>query len=126
MRLPIVMLIAIAQARRALDSSWCSPSCSWRRVDSRMDGRTSTETTIWTCSSDSSRAKPNRLYRNDGGRFVEVAGAAGIADVTDTRAAAWGDFDGDVDLYLEVTSMSKTGRVVTVSRLSRPVGVFSR
>jgi penicillin G amidase len=54
--------------------------------------------------------KPNRLYRNDGGRFVEVAGAAGIADLTDTRAAAWGDFDADghVDLYVGFTRRSET------------------
>src|SRR3954462_4606841 len=39
--------------------------------------------------------KPNRLYRNDKGSFVEIAAAAGIADQTDTRAAAWGDFDAD-------------------------------
>src|ERR671913_2422207 len=32
---------------------------------------------------------PNRLYRNDGGRFVDVAGEAGIADARATRAAAW-------------------------------------
>src|SRR5262245_8254133 len=46
--------------------------------------------------------KPNRLYRNDRGTFVEVAAAVGAADLTDTRAAAWGDFDsdGDVDLYV--------------------------
>ena len=54
--------------------------------------------------------KPNRLYRNDKGSFVEVAAAAGIADLTDTRAAAWGDFDGDgrVDLYVGFTRRSET------------------
>ena len=45
---------------------------------------------------------PNRLYRNDGGTFTDVAAAAGLADPEDTRAAAWGDFDadGNVDLYV--------------------------
>jgi hypothetical protein len=45
---------------------------------------------------------PNKLYRNDGGLFKEVAAEAGIADTIDTRAAAWGDFDGDgnMDLYV--------------------------
>ena len=44
----------------------------------------------------------NRLYRNDGGVFSDVAPAAGIADARATRAAAWGDFDadGDSDLLL--------------------------
>jgi hypothetical protein len=54
--------------------------------------------------------KPNRLYRNDKGTFVEAAAAMGIADLTDTRAAAWGDYDadGDVDLYVGFTRRSET------------------
>jgi hypothetical protein len=50
----------------------------------------------------------NRLYRNDGGRFAEVAAAAGLADATDTRAAAWGDpnADGRLDLYVGFTRRS--------------------
>jgi hypothetical protein len=35
---------------------------------------------------------PNRLYRNDGGTFVEVGANLKIDDLPDTRAAAWGDF----------------------------------
>ena len=48
------------------------------------------------------RGRPNRLYRNDHGHFVDVAGEVGVADNLETRAAAWGDFDGDgnVDLYV--------------------------
>src|SRR5580765_1699208 len=53
--------------------------------------------------------KPNRLYRNDAGTFVDVAAAAGVADLTDSRAAAWGDFDGDgrLDLYVGFTRRSE-------------------
>jgi penicillin G amidase len=49
--------------------------------------------------------EPNRLYRNDKGIFVNVATEAGVADLTDTRAAAWGDFDadGDPDLFVGFT-----------------------
>src|SRR4051812_21098776 len=50
----------------------------------------------------------NRLYRNDGGKFVEIAASAGVADLTDTRAAAWGDPDanGRLDLYVGFTRRS--------------------
>jgi hypothetical protein len=53
---------------------------------------------------------PNRLYQNDNGRFTEVALAMGVADATDTRAAAWGDFDsdGDTDLFVGFTRRSNT------------------
>jgi hypothetical protein len=53
---------------------------------------------------------PNRLYRNDNGRFTDVADALGVADLTDTRAAAWGDYDGDgnLDLYVGFTRRSQT------------------
>ncbi len=51
---------------------------------------------------------PNRLYRNDGGAFTEIGAAAGVADLTDTRAAAWGDFDrdGHLDLFVGFTRRS--------------------
>jgi hypothetical protein len=50
----------------------------------------------------------NRLYRNDDGTFVNVAAEAGVADLTDTRAASWGDFDadGDPDLFVGYTRRS--------------------
>ena len=53
-------------------------------------------------------AVANRLYRNDGGTFVEAAAPSGVADLTDTRAAAWGDPDGDgrLDLYVGFTRRS--------------------
>lgn len=45
---------------------------------------------------------PNRLYRNVGGHFTDVAGEVGVADARPTRAAAWGDIDGDGDADLLV------------------------
>jgi hypothetical protein len=50
----------------------------------------------------------NRLYRNDNGTFVNVAEALGVADLNDTRAASWGDFDGDgdIDLFVGFTRKS--------------------
>jgi hypothetical protein len=48
------------------------------------------------------RGAANRLYRNNGGSFVDVAASVGLADRIETRAAAWGDYDadGDPDLYV--------------------------
>jgi hypothetical protein len=50
----------------------------------------------------------NRLYRYDGSRFADVATDLGLADLPDTRAAAWGDFnaDGHLDLYVGFTRRS--------------------
>jgi FG-GAP-like repeat/ASPIC and UnbV len=61
--------------------------------------------------------KPNRLYRNDKGTFVDVAREAGLLDSRPTRAAAWGDFDsdGDSDLMLGFTPL-KGGSVIKLYR----------
>lgn len=62
---------------------------------------------------------PNRLYRNDAGTFTEIAAQVGLADPTDTRAAVWGDFDGDGHLDLYVGFTRKSGEL---NRLYRNEG----
>ncbi len=59
---------------------------------------------------------PNRLYRNDKGVMVEVAGEAGVADARATRAAAWGDFDSDGDPDLLVGYAPGTDSVLRLYR----------
>ena len=67
---------------------------------------------------------PNRLYRNNGGTFEDVAAVAGLADARSTRAAAWGDFDADGDPDLLVGFTPAEG--VSVLRLYRNTnGTFS-
>lgn len=45
--------------------------------------------------------QPNRLFRNDGDRFIEVTTSpGGTTDAASTLAVAWWDFDGDGDLDL--------------------------
>ena len=48
----------------------------------------------------------NRLYRNDGDVFTEVAAELGVADKNDYGGfhSSWGDYDNDGDLDLYVTS----------------------
>lgn len=58
----------------------------------------------------------NRLYRNDTGVLVDVAGEVGVADARATRAAAWGDFDADGDPDLLVGFAPGAGSVLRLYR----------
>jgi hypothetical protein len=58
--------------------------------------------------------RTNRLYRNDGGRFRNIAGEAGLdRDAGDTRSSGWGDFDGDgdADLYVGFADRKTPARI---------------
>ncbi|HEX7945899.1 MAG TPA: CRTAC1 family protein [Phenylobacterium sp.] len=48
------------------------------------------------------RTGPNKLYRNDGGKFVQVFAGVGPTDARSTVGACWFDYDkdGDLDLFL--------------------------
>ncbi len=48
------------------------------------------------------RDRPNALYRNEGGRFTDVAPSLGLADTRRSVGAIWFDYeeDGDLDLYV--------------------------
>ena len=54
-------------------------------------------------------SQPNRLYRNDGGTFTDVAASVGVADSDVTRAAAWGDYNSDGHMDLFVGFVSREG-----------------
>jgi hypothetical protein len=51
------------------------------------------------------RDRPNALYRNQGGRFADVAASIGLDDKRRTVGAVWFDFDEDGDLDLAVANM---------------------
>ena len=57
---------------------------------------------------DPQAGAPNRLYRNDGGHFVDVSVEAGVEDSGGFgMGASFADFDGDGDLDLYVTNYGK-------------------
>ena len=63
---------------------------------------------IRICSSGSRPIFRTVCTETIGGKFVEVGADLKVADLTDTRAAAWGDFnaDGNLDLYVGFTRRS--------------------
>jgi hypothetical protein len=48
------------------------------------------------------RDRPNAMFRNDGGRFTDIAPSIGLADPRRSVGAVWFDYeeDGDLDLYV--------------------------
>jgi hypothetical protein len=59
----------------------------------------------------------NNLYRNDGGRFVDVAASAGVEDIAAGMSVSWGDYnrDGLADLYVG-NMFSSAGMRITYQR----------
>lgn len=56
----------------------------------------------------------NNLYRNDNGRFVDVAKTAGVEDISPGMSASWGDYDNDGKMDLYVSNMfSSAGNRIT-------------
>jgi hypothetical protein len=51
------------------------------------------------------RDRANALYRNDAGKFTDVAAAVGLADTRRTVGAVWFDYDEDGDLDAAVANM---------------------
>jgi imidazolonepropionase-like amidohydrolase len=57
------------------------------------------------------RDRPNALFRNDGGRFTDIAASIGLADPRRSVGAVWFDFeeDGDLDLYVANQDGARNG-----------------
>lgn len=51
------------------------------------------------------RDRGNALYRNDAGKFTDIAESIGLADTRRTVGAVWFDFDEDGDLDVAVANM---------------------
>jgi tetratricopeptide (TPR) repeat protein len=70
----------------------------------------------------------NNLYKNEGGRFRDVAAAAGVEDLGPGMSAAWFDYDGDGRPDLYVANMwSAAGQRITHDPAFRlPAGPYRR
>ena len=69
----------------------------------------------------------NNLYKNEGGKFRDVAAEAGVEDIGDGMSASWFDFDGDGRPDLYVTNMwSDAGQRVVQEKQMQPAAVWKR
>ncbi len=67
------------------------------------------------------------LYKNEGGRFRDVAAEAGVADIGDGMSAAWFDYDGDGRPDLYVSNMwSDAGQRIVSQKGLQPVEAWRR
>ena len=84
-------------------NTWFSFASSWEDYDN--DG----DMDLYV-SNDYAR---NNLYRNDGGKFVDVAEELGVGDQAFGMAVTWGDYDHDanMDLYISNMFSSAGGRI---------------
>ena len=66
----------------------------------------------------------NNLYRNDRGRFRDVAAEAGVEDTGNGMSVAWEDYDGDgrIDLYVGNMWSSAGNRLVEQPSFRRTAG----
>ncbi len=56
----------------------------------------------------------NNLYRNDRGRFTDIAAAAGVEDISPGMSVSWGDVNGDGRMDVYVSNMfSAAGNRIT-------------
>jgi hypothetical protein len=70
----------------------------------------------------------NNLYRNDGGRFRDVADTAKVDDIGPGMSACWGDYDNDgwMDLYVSNMFSSAGNRITQQSQFQQSADASTR
>ena len=67
------------------------------------------------------------LYKNEGGKFRDVAAEAGVEDIGDGMSATWFDYDGDGRPDLYVSNMwSDAGQRIVSQKNLQPPGAWRR
>lgn len=66
----------------------------------------------------------NNFYRNDGGRFTDIAGPAGVEDRAGSMGVTWGDYDRDgwMDVYVSNMWSSAGNRIAYQERFKEDAG----
>jgi len=70
----------------------------------------------------------NNLYRNDGGRFTDMAAAAGVEDIGAGMSADWGDYDHDgwMDLFTGNMFSAAGSRLASQSEFMSETNAMTR
>ncbi len=70
----------------------------------------------------------NCLYRNDGGRFTNIALQAGVVDSASGMSVSWGDYNGDgwMDLYVANMFSSAGNRITRQAQFQQGVAPETR
>ena len=70
----------------------------------------------------------NNLYRNDGGKFSDVAAVANVEDSASGMSAAWGDYnrDGSMDIYVSNMFSAAGSRVTALEKFKSGVSTEIR
>lgn len=58
-----------------------------------------------------SRSFASQLFRNDGGKFVDIAKTAGVENFRYAKGCSWGDYDSDGDPDLYVANIDEPNRL---------------
>jgi len=88
------------------DHRYPTQTAAWADYD--LDG----DLDLFVGSESGRQPFPCQLFRNEGGgRFVDVAAAAGVENFRFTKGVTWGDFDGDRDPDLYLSNFTQPNRL---------------
>lgn len=108
----LVVVFLLSAPGSAIDTLFVDVSDSWQLSTHRPEAGHGTGAAAADFNGDGlidlfvpqATGVPDRLYRNEGDQFVDIAATVGLATLESSRTALWLDFDGDHDLDLWVAN----------------------